>query len=166
VFADSPTLIAPNLGVAAATSISFGQDALDYYDEGTWTPIAADASSGGNVSATSAASASYTRIGNMCNVRCRFTTLSIAGMTGANDVFIRGLPFTALSETGTVYYSGNIEQTNNAFTFTGSPRPVILDSTAYVQIGEVASGTAMDFTTVTELSGASFSINLWYPVTA
>lgn len=38
VFATSPSLTTPTLGVASATSINFGQDALNYYDEGSFTP--------------------------------------------------------------------------------------------------------------------------------
>jgi hypothetical protein len=86
--------------LAAGTGgIQFGGDtaaanALDDYEEGTWTPIMADASSGGNTAASYAVNqGSYVKIGSSVTVVAIFTFPVTTSMTGGNELFIRGLPF-------------------------------------------------------------------------
>ena len=67
---------------------------LDDYEEGTWTPVFADASTGGNVATVSAAGGSYTKVGNLVTVGCIITDIDITGLTSSNTIYIRGLPFT------------------------------------------------------------------------
>ncbi len=83
----SPVLVTPTLGVAAATSINFGDTALANYKEGTWTP--ADAS-GASLSLT-VTSAKYTRVGNVAHIQLHVTYPSTASGAAAS---ISGLPFT------------------------------------------------------------------------
>lgn len=87
------------LRMAASTGgIQFNGDtaaanALDDYEEGSWTVQLYDASSGGNVSATTV-TGYYTKIGNQ--VTCSFINLnniSTAGMTAGNQLYFT-LPFT------------------------------------------------------------------------
>ncbi len=72
---------------------------LDDYEEGTWTPVIADASTGGNTGTATTAVGSYTKVGRQVTVNVRIDDLDTTGMTGANNLFIRGLPFTAGSGT-------------------------------------------------------------------
>lgn len=83
------TLVAPALGVASATSINFGQDALNYYDEGTFTPRW----TGLTVVGTPTYTANYTRIGRM--VFCEILIVStVSTASTAGTTFISGgLPF-------------------------------------------------------------------------
>jgi hypothetical protein len=67
---------------------------LDDYEEGTWTPVFADASTGGNVATVGAATGTYTKVGNLVTVGCNLTDIDITGMTSSNAIYIRGLPFT------------------------------------------------------------------------
>jgi hypothetical protein len=71
---------------------------LDYYEEGTWTPVLGDSYIGGNT-ATASAKGAYTRIGRL--VTCTFSLYSIdtTGLLAANTLFLRGLPFTSHSTT-------------------------------------------------------------------
>jgi hypothetical protein len=64
-----------------------GTDALDWYEEGTWTPVD---SSGATLSFT-AVNATYTRVGNVVEARCALTYPSTSDRT-ANA--IGGLPYT------------------------------------------------------------------------
>lgn len=83
-----------NLGAVTATSINFGQDALNYYDEGTWTP-AITGWTAGNATVVG----TYTRIGNL--VLCEFSyTLGGTTVTAAGTVTITGLPFNAATTVG------------------------------------------------------------------
>jgi hypothetical protein len=68
-----------------------GSTALNYYEEGSWTPTLA----AGTVSYTTR-SGSYVRIGNYVFVRWGFLIGSISGQ-GAGNVQISGLPFAAVS---------------------------------------------------------------------
>lgn len=80
----SPTLVTPNIGVAAATSVNFGVTALSYYGEAAWTPA--------NPQVTlTVGSASYTRIGRCVFVECEVTLPVNVDGTAAT---ITGLPFT------------------------------------------------------------------------
>lgn len=81
----SPALVTPSLGVATATSITFGGSTLSTYNIGTWTPIDA---SGASLSFTSA-SGVYTQIGNMVIASCTFTYPSTAN---GSPAIVGGLP--------------------------------------------------------------------------
>ena len=73
---------------------------LDDYEEGTWTPVVADAITGGNTGgfAGYSPSGTYTKIGRMVYVTCLLNGVTTTGMTGANTLVIRGLPFTVGKE--------------------------------------------------------------------
>jgi hypothetical protein len=66
---------------------------LDDYEEGTWTPVIADAATGGNVAAVGASLGSYTKVGNLVTVGCNLSDINISGLTSSNAIYIRGLPF-------------------------------------------------------------------------
>jgi hypothetical protein len=69
---------------------------LDDYEEGTFTPVLADASSGGNT-ASGTFHGTYTKVGRM--VYCQLFLLNInkTGMTSGNALHLRGMPFTSNS---------------------------------------------------------------------
>ena len=67
---------------------------LDDYEEGNWTPVFADASTGGNVATVGASLGSYTKVGNLVTVGCNLSDIDITGLTSSNALYIRGLPFT------------------------------------------------------------------------
>ncbi len=103
------------LRMAASTGgIQFNGDtaaanALDDYEEGTWTPdIANGYNSGATVSYTSRVG-SYTKIGRLVTVAFELVVNTISG--GGGPIFFGGLPFTPASTTdarfqGAVYFSG------------------------------------------------------------
>jgi hypothetical protein len=84
--------------VRASTGILFGSDtaaanALDDYEEGTWTPQYTFATSG--TATMVASSGTYTKIGRMVTVNFIATTSAVSSPTGAAT--ITGLPFTSAS---------------------------------------------------------------------
>lgn len=92
-------------------------NALDDYEEGTWTPVVADAATGGNTAASYTQQYGYyCKIGNRVFVAWRLEGIATTGMTGANVLFIRALPFTIgnPSPSGQVF-SGAAACTNTAF---------------------------------------------------
>lgn len=73
---------------------------LDSYEEGTWTPVGADASSGGNTASAGTASGFYTKIGRQVTAHCTLSNINTTGMTSGSGFFIQGLPFAHNSTTG------------------------------------------------------------------
>ena len=85
---------AERLRIQAGGGISFNEDtaaanALDDYEEGTWTPDFENTST-----KTGSGSGTYTKIGNIC--MCTFA-LSYTALTGTNTATMTGLPFTVAS---------------------------------------------------------------------
>ena len=84
---------------ASGASIYLGgsaaANALDDYEEGTFTPVVADATSGGNT-ATGTFTGNYTKIGRLVTVNVYLNNIDTTGMTSSNDIYIRNLPFTAI----------------------------------------------------------------------
>jgi hypothetical protein len=136
-------------------SLANGSSNLEWYEEGTWTPVVADAATGGNVSATVPVGA-YTRIGNIVTLTFSLTNISTAGMTGANDLFIRGLPFAAKSLPGTQYFTGAVML--GLTTVANNPTLSITDNTAYIRIAEAAAATAFDYMIVSEFTSGTADI--------
>ena len=104
--------------ILSSGGITFNGDtssanALDDYEEGTWTAEIADAGTGGNTASIGTQSCKYTKIGNQVFVTALIGNINTSGMTGGNPLFVRGLPYQALeSSYGTVVLDG--------FTFTGN----------------------------------------------
>lgn len=94
VFATSPTLVTPELGAATATSISFGNEALANYDEGTFTPTFTFTTPGNLSVSYSAQSGTYVRIGK--TVYVAYTLIwTPTYTTSAGTCVFGGFPFTA-----------------------------------------------------------------------
>ena len=70
-------------------------NALDDYEEGTWTPVIADATSGGNTGTATISYATYTKIGNQVTVTATLNNINTTGLTSANAFYVRALPFTS-----------------------------------------------------------------------
>lgn len=66
-------------------------NALDDYEEGTWTPLATDASSGGNTTTTG--TGYYTKIGRQVIAHFNLNNINTTGLTAGNAFHIQGLPF-------------------------------------------------------------------------
>ena len=66
---------------------------LDDYEEGTWTPVVADATSGGNEASAFAAVGRYTKVGRLVSYQISLINIDTTGLTAGNTVRITGLPF-------------------------------------------------------------------------
>jgi hypothetical protein len=91
----------------AAGGITFNGDTdaastLDDYEEGSWTPVVADATTAGNVATASVNYAKYTKIGNVVTLAARLLNIDTTGLTGTNTLYVRGLPFVSRSDNQTV----------------------------------------------------------------
>lgn len=147
VRATSPALVTPTLGVASATSISFGAEALSVYDEGTWTP-AFTFSAPGDLSVSYASQFGYyTKIGNVVTLVCRLGWTPTY-TTAANDALISGFPFTPKSTNNIEFVSGIVDK--SAWTLpTGTTSAAIMVIGATVYFVGTGSGVASATHTVT-----------------
>ena len=136
---------------------------LDDYEEGTWTPLPADAATGGNTGSwDNVAYATYTKIGNLVTVFMAATNMDATGMTVGNNLYMRGLPFTSNivslgSVSGNYTTSGEIHQ--NAAAFTSGDYVVIQEqfsnsNEAYKKVDDFNSG-ADDLTFTIQYTTAS-----------
>lgn len=126
-----------------------------FVDRAAFTPVLADASTGGNTATFSSSSGRYSRIGSMVKVDIALNNVDTTGMTGANDIYIRGLPVNmdvnSYVGAGTVFTD----------TVTWTTPPVIWPSTGdFFRLRENDGG----FLTVSAISSGSsdFRISFWY----
>jgi hypothetical protein len=66
---------------------------LDDYEEGTFTPQLADATTGGNTATGAFFAGSYTKIGRVVVCNISFLNIVKTGMTSGNVLYFRNLPF-------------------------------------------------------------------------
>lgn len=93
----SPVLVTPNLGVAAATSINFGDDALNAYKIGAaWTPVLTCTTPGNLTVAYSVQVGWYIKIGRLVIASFKIATSAFTHTSGeSGNVIITGLPYAA-----------------------------------------------------------------------
>ena len=121
-------------------------NALDDYEEGTWTPAWNFATSG---SATlSIDSATYTKIGRVVNVNARIFTSSISSPLG--KATLTGLPFTANSAIYDV--PGSVAELFRWATDIQNLKVIVINNQSYL---EMTFNSATD-SLATDLSGSDF----------
>ena len=89
-----------DFSATADSSGSMSSELLDFYEEGSFTPVLADANSGGNTASMGIAKGEYTRIGKLTYVTIVASNIDTSGMTGGNTLHIRGLPFAGITSSG------------------------------------------------------------------
>lgn len=119
---------------------------LTDYEEGTWTPVVADASSGGNT-ATGNFSGTYTKVGRIVTVHCYALDINTTGLTSTNSIVVRGLPFT---NGDTIAKYGSIRL--QSVTFSGYCVAQLGGSSSSVSIIENKSGISNSNVTVGDLN--------------
>ena len=77
----------------SATSGTGTSELFDDYEEGSFSPVISDNSSGGNTASITVVGAKYIKIGKIVHLYARINNINTAGMTSGNAVSIQGLPF-------------------------------------------------------------------------
>lgn len=122
-------------------------------DTGTWTPVLADASSGGNEATFGTAQARYTKVGDVVFFSVSMNNINTIGLTAGNDIFIRGFPFTFA--TADIFVGSHVNCWMNGFTpasgdvigFLPEPNQTYgrfrpWNSAAYENVSTLTSGSA------------------------
>jgi len=116
-------------------------NALDDYEEGTFTPVLSDATSGGN-DASGDFAGSYTKIGNQVTIYIRLVNINKSGMTSGNDFAIKNIPFTASFLDSSQYGVGAVMF--DRFSFDNYVIAQIGHSHDYIRLRTIDSGNADD----------------------
>lgn len=118
---------------------------------GTWTPVLADATSGGNTASASTDVARYTRISDVVIANFVLSSINIAGMTGTNNLYLRGLPYTVSGQGYSSIYASFL-------TFSGELNVNPAGSTTYCFFISIASASAQNVIKVNAITSASCRI--------
>jgi hypothetical protein len=150
-------------GVTLGTAVDTysADNTLDDYEEGTFTPVLADAATGGNTASPSQAEGWYIKVGTKVTVNISFTNINTTGMTSGNIFWIRNLPFTSSSST---YNASNGVVRVSSINFTDYVTAYLADGNTYLRLFDnIDSGTASSLTVASILSGNSdISITMTY----
>ncbi len=152
------TVTFPSTGGITFNGDTAAENALDYYEEGTWTLTPAD-SSGNNSSTT--IDGKYTKIGNVVHVWCpTITNMVTSNMVQSTSEILRmtGLPFAATNAN----FVGSINMNNLTFD-TGKSQisATTVGSGNYFRIMKQGSGVNVAFATPSDcVSGNTDFINL------
>ena len=113
---------------------------LDKYETGLFTPVVADAGTGGNAASAGAANGRYTKVGNRVYCQVSIINITTTGLTAVNIVYVRGLPFTSIS---TVNFYSPVEVFQGAMTSTeGVIHGLVYPNTDYMTLQNSISGAA------------------------
>ena len=153
---DGNVVLADGKGIDfSATSGTGTSELFDDYEEGTWTPVPADAASGGNTGTAASVEGIYTKIGNTVFVQFGLLNINTTGLTAGNDFYIQGLPYSAGNTSLTSYATGACIPSGN-ISYTGEVVAGVTDNTSAVRLVETSSGSNLDYVIVSQLtSGAS-----------
>lgn len=138
----------------SATSDASGMtsELLADYEEGTWTPVIADASTGGNTGTASSVAGVYRKIGNLVHINGTLVNIDTTGMTAGNSLYIRGFPYTTLSNATLASFSG-VVYANNLTISTGGTLIVDADDAGtWCILRVVYSAASADTITVSDVS--------------
>ncbi len=156
----SMVMVTPVLGVAGATSINFGQDALNYYDEGTFNPTLTCATPGDFAANYSQRSGRYTRVGNIVTLRIAITAAPTF-TTASGAIRISSLPF-AVGSTGDDEYSLTLNLLTGFTWPSGTSACGAMGGTATLAtlrtIGSAVGGADLAITAITGGSGSTVVI--------
>ena len=108
------------LSFPATVAAQSGANILDEYEEGSFTTVLRDATSGGNTASISNATSQYVRVGRLVFFSINLFNIDKSGMTSSNVLYLTGLPFAASDSSNAGMYSRfcNVVESDN-IDFTG-----------------------------------------------
>jgi hypothetical protein len=136
----------------SATAGTGTSELLDDYEEGVWTPVFSDASSGGNT-ATGSAYGYYIKVGGLVYVTGQFENVTTTGMTGGNLLYVQGIPYTPTSVGNDIFFMGSVKAdgvTNSGFVSVES-----VDNFAWLRFAETNGATGGHLTVSDFASGTA-----------
>jgi hypothetical protein len=145
----------------SATPGTGTSELLDDYEEGTWTPLLSDGTNNATMD-TGSTLGTYTKVGNLVNLRARVITTSLGSVSG--NLIIKGLPFT-IANNGSNYGGGAAGAGQNFLIVAGqsvSLQTLVGGTTLSVQVwGDTGGSTSMTSTQWTSDGDLFFNINYY-----
>lgn len=139
-----------------SNGINLGNETLSVYDEGTFVPVVADASSAGNT-ATGTFAGRYVKIGKVVIAWISLANIVTSGMTGGNVLHVRALPFTA-ANISDFFFSGSVLASYVTISGGLQVTPLVIPNTAYIQLYEMITADTFAAITVSDISAATADI--------
>ena len=144
--------VAQGVKFPAAQNGSADANILDDYEEGSWTPVLANAGTVNYVAEYTGGK--YTKIGNRCFVSFEVRWDSRSG--GSGDVYISGLPFARVENTKPDADRGVVEMLGGSFTGNGLLLHLGRSSTAFMVMQVISGGNLALQNTQLGTSGTNF----------
>jgi hypothetical protein len=125
---------------------------LNWYEEGTWTPVIAGDGTAGTYQ-TAVAYGKYTRVGNQVTLACGITLAAVVTGGGTGNLIVTGNPFTKPASSPS--YAGSVSGAMAAtipmyvsFSTRGSASTIYVFNTlgAAIQVSEATANKFLDFT--------------------
>jgi hypothetical protein len=141
----------------SATAGTGTSELFNDYEEGTWSPVVWDASTGGNACTMATGIVtfgSYTKIGRIVNIQGMFRIAGVSGVTTSNIAWIRSLPFAPGADQST-FTGGNVSRIN----FVDTPAGCINLGIAVRTDGAMSVTTGFDTLAASALTIAQISSN-------
>jgi hypothetical protein len=142
----------------SATSGTGTSELFDDYEEGTWSPVISDATSGGNTGTATVAYATYTKVGNLVHIKARLLNMNTTGM-GSGNIYVQGVPFAADGDGEGVATTSYFTASANSLGIT----PSIDNSASHIKLKEVISGGV--YTNADSSQFTSGTGDLWITIT-
>lgn len=158
----SPIMVTPTLGAASATSIDFGQTALDYYSESVnWTPVFSFATAGDLSVSYTTQEGVYSRIGGGLVFAGWSLVCTPTFTTASGNFLITGLPFSSASS-APVNFGSNLSQQSAGVTYPAGTTfitPVVnTNATTIYYAGMGSAVNSANLTTLSFVSGVAVSL--------
>ena len=114
-----------------------------------WTPVIADAESGGNEAVVTTAYGRIRASDTIVRIGFAITGIDTTGLTGSNELWIRGLPLTSRNSNGSI---ATAPVRVSGVTFTNTPFAYMVSNDTGFRLMENNSGTGPSFLTVSDFA--------------
>ncbi len=142
----------------SATSGTGTSELFDDYEEGTWTPVVSDATSGGNTGTATVAYATYTKVGNLVHLKARLLNMNTTGM-GSGNIYVQGVPYAADGDGDGLASTSFFTAAANSLGIV----PSIDNGASHIKLKEVVSGGV--YINADSSQFASGTADLWITIT-
>ena len=130
---DTGTIVADGVYLGGTGAANY----LDDYEEGTFTVTLSDeATTTGNLGSAGTITGKYVKIGKLVTIVLNIASIDTTGMTGTNLLYIKGLPFTSLTDQNTF-----ASVRTASITFSGVPYLLFGTNRSYAYLTDSISGT-------------------------
>jgi len=133
----------------SATPGTGTSELLADYEEGTWTPVFADADTGGNAATIGTTLATYTKNGNIVVCELYAANINTTGLTALNTMYLRNLPFAVGGAASDYTFAPRTQSITFLDTLLGAVAP------SYVRFADQGNGGYSFLTVAAFSSGAA-----------